>query len=328
MRTILLLIISFSFISIKAQLSLGTSYMKRIEKNKISMIDSTNLYFGDGESKELFYYALVPKDKIKGTLILLPSVWESVESVFNNNKKLCELACDSSMLIIVPSINYNIALNQVALSFLNTSFSDVLKRYNPPKSKFVIGGFSLGGINAIRYVEAAYESDSSTTIKPAAVYGVDPPLDWANTYSIFERTIALNFSVPAVNEAKDFLYKMNTEFGGSPKSFPEKYNEYSAYSRSMIDGGKAKYLLTVPIRIYCDPDIDWWMKNRQADYYDMNALDQTAMINQLQMKGNHKAEFVNALGKGYRLNGQRHPHSWSIAEPVDCLNWMLKNLSR
>jgi hypothetical protein len=328
MKTKILLFLSLFSISVQAQLSLGVTYMKRIEKNMISIADSTNLYAGDSESKDLFYYALVPKNLIRGTLILLPSAWESTESVLNNNRKLCELASDSNMLIIVPSINYNIGLDQIALNFLNTSFSDVLKRYNPPKSKCVIGGFSLGGINAIRYTEAAYENDSITTIKPIAVYGVDPPLDWANTYRIFERTVTLNFSVPAVNEAKEFLQIMNTNFGGSPQLFPAKYLNYSAYSRSMMDGGNAKYLLTVPIRIYCDPDIDWWMKNRQADYYDMNALDQTAMINQLQIMGNHKAEFVNALGKGYRLNGQRHPHSWSIAEPVDCLNWMLRNFSR
>jgi len=30
--------------------------------------------------------------------------------------------------------------------------------------------------------------------------------------------------------------------------------------------------------------------------------------------------------KGYRLDGRRHPHSWSIVEPVDCINWILECL--
>jgi hypothetical protein len=129
-----------------------------------------------------------------------------------------------------------------------------------------------------------------------------------------------------VNEAIGYIEKMNTQFGGPPEKFPVKYIQYSMYSRNQPEGGNAVYLKTVPVRIYSDPDIDWQMKNRHADLYDMNALDQTAMINQLSFLGNTKAEYINALGKGYRPNGMRHPHSWSIAEPVDCLAWILKCL--
>ena len=54
----------------------------------------------------------------------------------------------------------------------------------------------------------------------------------------------------------------------------------------------------------------------------MNALDQSAMINFLHRAGNEKAEFINAYKKGYRLDGTRHPHSWSIVDAVDCINWI------
>jgi hypothetical protein len=100
------------------------------------------------------------------------------------------------------------------------------------------------------------------------------------------------------------------------------------YSRNQLEGGNARYLKNVPVRIYSDPDIDWQMKNRHVDYYDMNALDQAAMINELNLMGNNEAEFINALGKGYRLNGMRHPHSWSLVEPEDCINWIMKHLQR
>jgi hypothetical protein len=68
------------------------------------------------------------------------------------------------------------------------------------------------------------------------------------------------------------------------------------------------------------------MKNKHRDYYDMNAPDQTAMILQLNLMGNDKAEFINALGKGYRLGGIRHPHSWSIIEPTGFITWIMKCL--
>jgi hypothetical protein len=70
------------------------------------------------------------------------------------------------------------------------------------------------------------------------------------------------------------------------------------YSRTEKDGGNTKYLKNTLVRNYSDPDIDWQMKNRHRDYYDMNAPDQTAMIVLLNEMGNYRAEFINAIGKG------------------------------
>ncbi|MCX6265899.1 MAG: hypothetical protein NTW16_00875 [Bacteroidetes bacterium] len=240
--------------------------------------------------------------------------------------KLTELAFYNHLLMIIPSINYNPCLNAVTLNFLNAAFNDMLKKYNPPQEKIIIAGFSLGGMNAIRYTEMALENNSTTAIKPKAVYAVDPPLDYAQGYCTALRSIEKNFSAISINEAKDGIRKLNSQFGGAPDKFPEKYIQYSPYSRSEKNGGNAAILKIIPVRIYCDPDINWWMKNRRMDYYDMNALNQTAMINQLNILGNEKAEFINALGKGYRIEGTRHPHSWSIVDADDCINWIKKCL--
>jgi len=165
-----------------------------------------------------------------------------------------------------------------------------------------------------------------TAINPIAVYGVDPPLDWSRIYYSFQRTKELNFSEVAVNEATNYLTKLNQQFGGSPDEVPDIYYKNSMFSKNVKEGGNAKFLINTPIRIYSDPDIDWHLTERQTDYYDINALDQTAMINQLRISGNQNAEFINALGKGYRLNGMRHPHSWSIAEPNELMSWILNRL--
>ena len=99
------------------------------------------------------------------------------------------------------------------------------------------------------------------------------------------------------------------------------------YSRNQPKGGNAYFLKFIPIRIYSDPDIEWYLKNRKVELYDMNALDQTAMINELQQMGNAKAEFISALGKGCRPNGMPHPHSWSLVDPDNCVNLNLQQKS-
>jgi hypothetical protein len=48
------------------------------------------------------------------------------------------------------------------------------------------------------------------------------------------------------------------------------------------------------------------------------------MINELQRLGNKKAVLVTTTNKGYRKpNNNRHPHSWSIADPVKLINWLV-----
>jgi hypothetical protein len=38
--------------------------------------------------------------------------------------------------------------------------------------------------------------------------------------------------------------------------------------------------------------------------------------------GNKRAEFMQSFKTGYRSNGQRHPHSWSIVDEKELIVWM------
>ena len=110
--------------------------------------------------------------------------------------------------------------------------------------------------------------------------------------------------------------------GGTPEEVSDQYRYYSCYSHKDSLGGNTRFLAKMPVRIYADVDPVWWMENRGLHMYFLNALDQTAMIQLLNDLGNNRAEFINAFQKGYRLEGNRHPHSWSIVDPYECLKWI------
>jgi len=74
------------------------------------------------------------------------------------------------------------------------------------------------------------------------------------------------------------------QFGGSPEEHPENYVKYSIYSQSEKDGGNARYLINIPIRLYTEPGIIWQMENRHNDLYDLNCTDISAMINFITIK--------------------------------------------
>jgi hypothetical protein len=52
--------------------------------------------------------------------------------------------------------------------------------------------------------------------------------------------------------------------------------------------------------------------------------DIIAMVNSPKIMGNE--DVIISYGKGFKLDGSKHPHSWSIMDSVDCLNWISKLL--
>ena len=60
-----------------------------------------------------------------------------------------------------------------------------------------------------------------------------------------------------------------------------------------------------------------------ADYKQMNAFYIKKLAESLQGKGFKAVDISPLTYKGYRANGQRHPHSWSIVDVEDLIDWML-----
>jgi hypothetical protein len=303
------------------------AYSQKTEKVVLSKKDPNDLYRSfDEDSASLFYNLIIPDKKPIAALVILPGAGEPVDYAMQQIT-LPQLAAEKNILVIMPSINWGTTKHGPEHEMLDQIFTQVIKRFSIPKDKFVLGGFSGGGMLSLTYTEKANREKGSTVIVPRAVFGIDPPLDYAHLWQHCINDIERNFSDVAVAEGKWITQMYTEEFGGSPKEFPDNYIKYSIYSHSEKDGGNAKYLLTTPVLLYTEPDVLWSMKNRHRDFYNLNCLDISAMINLLQLGGNKNAELVITKDKGYRPDGTRHPHSWSIMDSQQCLNWILKQLN-
>lgn len=314
-------------------LNLDDKYLPLLKKRYIANIDTTGIY-NDSADKRLFYYTLVPHGKIKAVLALFPSTGESVENVISCNKILIQLAFNNNILPVILSANYNQTLEShpAALEFFDVVFNDVVQKFKAPRDKFILSGLSLGGMNVLQYTEMSRNQKYTTAIKPLAVIGVDPPVDMMDLYNGAKQQIkryekegnTLSESRKiALKEDRFLIDSFERLYGGTPEQVPDRYIAGSQFSRNEDDGGNAKYLIDVPVRLYCDPDIVWQLKNKGRDYYNLNAANLSAMANFLMQKGNKRAEFIPAIGKGFRVDGTRHPHSWSIVDPGDCIKWII-----
>jgi hypothetical protein len=305
----------------------SSSYGQKVEKVVVFTQDPNHLYnFEHTDTTHLFYLKLVPKIKPIGCLVILPSAGELVEDAMQQIT-LHRLAAQKGLLVVFPSLNWGTNTFEEEHKFLDTVFKQVVEQYKIPTDRFILGGFSGGGMVSLTYTEKANQNKGNTYITPKAVFALDPPLDFAHLYHHAERDVERNFSDVAVKEGHWLMDGYKKDFGGTPEEVPAEYVKYSIYSHSEKDGGNAKYLLKTPIRIYTEPGIEWQIKNRHRDLYDLNCTDISAMINLLQSQGNKDAEIIVTHNKGIRLNGSQHPHSWSIMDSPGCLDWILKQIN-
>lgn len=293
------------------------------EKVVLNITDTSNLYINDEESTELYYLKLIPKGKIKGAIVILPSGGETIQDLLKQIS-IPKLALNKGIATIIPSINWGTEDRKVEIETLNSIFKEVVQEHNIPKENFILGGLSNGGMISLTYAQQSVKDKEKTFLKPKGIFGLDVPLDKAHFYQYCQREIQRNFSELGVGEARWIMNSYNEIYGGSPEEFPEKYIEASIYSNGVENGGNAKYLKDIPIRMYTDLDVDWLINERRRDLYDWNGSDIVAMVNDLKLMGNKEANVIITMGKGVKLDGTKHPHSWSIMDNQDCFDWIEK----
>jgi dienelactone hydrolase len=234
-------------------------------------------------------------------------------------------AAKQGILVILPILKTGplyFGSDNASQQSLNGLIEMVSDKYHLQGKDFYVGGFSIGGTCVVKYAELAVRDNYR--IKPKAVFAVDPPLDWERDYNAAKRVVRLSAPDKVNGEVTYIIDRIKKEMGGTPETVLETFYNNSPYSYSDTTQRAIKALIKTPIMIISEPDIQWWMSQRGYDYSYINVLDQAAMINELQKLGNTKAILVTTIGKGYREPGHtRHPHSWSIADPVQLTNWLL-----
>jgi pimeloyl-ACP methyl ester carboxylesterase len=277
-------------------------------------------YRTPGDTLNNYYAALRPDSASKGLLLIIPGFGTTPAEMMMETQ-LPVVARTAGYTVVIPYlVHYEIEDTfNVFEKRLESLVPELLRKYQIPAGRFIIGGHSLGGHQALYYAEMAFKPGAKL-LQPAAVFGVDPPLDMKRLYDGYARVLKTNtakHSEPAfvVNRFKNI-------YGGTPAQRLQKYVAVSSFSRHAPQGGNARYLKAVPVRLYCDPDVNWHITERNTPIEWTNLADMSACIVQLRTLGNTRAELVTALGKGYWSNGQRHPHAFSILDPHEFILWM------
>ena len=273
----------------------------------------------DKESKG--YTIWKPKRQVYGALVFFHSNRDTTSV-----NTLQKIALNKNLAIIYLSSGNRLDFyfTDEILQEINSLLIKACNENGIPKNNLLYCGMSLEGTRAIRLAIFQNRNPELSLIKPRGLAICDSPLDMVRFYKECQKAYNLNYNSAASNEGywvSNYLY---TNLGGHPDTSTKAYTNYSPYSYRNDTESNIKYLKETPVRAYTEPDINWWIENRRKDYYGMNSIDLSSMINALKKLENKHSELIITKDKGYLPDGSKHPHSWSIVDENELIEWFIK----
>ncbi|MBI3475165.1 MAG: hypothetical protein HY010_05500 [Acidobacteria bacterium] len=260
----------------------------------------------------------------RGLVVMLP-YYGTDANEFSSAGLPGMLAKKNVATLVVSASGYLVDDDLVTLKAI---IGEVVQELKLPAGSLVVGGISAGGTGAVRYSEYCSNGNCDARSRPVAIFSVDAPLDFESWWNRQELNLRRGNPKSALEESQAILDAMRWAMGGSPTEVHQAYRIRSPFLASEKDGGNAQLLKNIPIRLYTEPDVVWWLENYGFDYYTINAVDQAALTLQLRALGNSRAELITTSGKGFRPPGKRNPHSWTIVDEPDLADWIAKYLQQ
>jgi hypothetical protein len=263
-----------------------------------------------------------PKRDPSAVLVLFggfPEVAEDIKREF----KILKKAREHEIAIVFSNYNQKLWFEENELDELANKLQKIFIDNKLPTDNIYFGGFSSGGNVAL--LAGDYLTENRTfDLTPSGIFIVDSPIELAGLYFSSEKNLKRNFSEVSVQESNWLIQTLSDRFGDPNKDL-SNYEKYAVYSSKTGNIDNLRNLKNTKIRMYTEPDTLWWKENRMADYDQLNAYHIAKLSERLTLEGFTKVEFISTKNRGYRANGERHPHSWSIVSTDSLINWILNN---
>lgn len=241
---------------------------------------------------------------------------------------------DTQSLLMKKALDHNLAIINISTSnkfefLFSTDKRDQLSGFlkhatdslEIPRDNLHFAGMSLAGTRAL--IMGLYLAEKNPELKPRSIVMCDTPLDFIRFYKEGIKAKEGQYQEAAANEGYWTSTYLANNLDGTPESNRGAYLTYSPMSYFHEDTDHLNPLHDVAIRCYTEPNVKWWMATRKKDYYGMNSLDMALLINELNIKGHPSSELILTEDKGYRKDGTYHPHSWSIVNETEMVEWMI-----
>jgi len=266
-------------------------------------------------------YELVKASDANTLLIIFPGGGSSIEQT-KEEFKIIDKALANRISVLILNYNSNLWIDQEDKEYLSKLLNTIVKENKLNTDNIYIGGMSLGGTVSLSI--ANFLTTETSTINPKGIFVVDAPIDLYALYESSQKDVARkDFSEERLAEPKWIINYFEEEFGGKD-SLIDNIQKVAPVTYSRLNIDNIKKLKDKKLRFYTEPDTLWWLNTRKTDFSSTNAYT-LQLTDKLLRKINWKnAELIQTKNKGYRSDGTRNPHSWSIVDTDDLIEWIQK----
>ena len=259
------------------------------------------------------YYAASPGDSVRGMLLLIPGYGQTPEMLLQDSVLLSGAATHGLALLAVNRPAH-LLLTPESFRLLTSVFEDAARRFKAPPDKLAIGGFAEGGILAIQYTAECWSAAGYHPLRPAAVFGVETPVELSEWWKSLQRDQIRRSSPEAMAESAYWLDVLSRELGGAPDTLESVYRKRSPYHLGDGQPGKEQFLLSAGVRLYYFGDLQWQLGVMHRELSDLPATPASVLIKRLLLKGHPDASLVFT------------PDTWGDKEKNDCLQWVAESM--
>lgn len=215
------------------------------------------------------YLVVEPEsDSISGVLVLLAGFGQIAEDT-PPETKLHTVACANNILTVFYAGGDKLYADSITQENISAVIKDVISRYKVKTNSLVLGGYSAGGMIALRYVELCNEFPNKFPIQPKGVFTVDSPIDIFTIWNQLEETAKNNYSELGAEEAVRAMGHIKSDYG-IPRENISVYVKLTAFSMNKSYCENEKFLKNIAVRTYHDVDIAWRITNRNQTVHNSN----------------------------------------------------------
>jgi hypothetical protein len=267
-------------------------------------------------------YELIKSSEDSKTVLILFGGFGENPSDIKREFKILEVAKRNHISVLLMNYSQKLWLEESEKRNLAQLLQDTLEKHKLSQKDIYIGGFSSGGIVSM-HISNYITGMKEFYIDPKGVFIADSPIDLLALYKTSKSNIEKDFSEVSVQEST-WIINMFEENLGNPKDDISAYEKYAVYTNESNYTKNLENLKNTKIRLYTEPDFNWWKEYRNSTEDQTNAFYIKNLSESLKKKDFKKVEYIATNNKGYRSNGDRHPHSWSIIDVENLIKWILE----
>jgi hypothetical protein len=227
-----------------------------------------------------------------------------------------------AVLYVSTGIPVDLFFSEKTLRWVDTSITQIFKKFKLPTQNVYFLGVSLAGHRALKYIQFIKSRDAKSNMNVKGVVLCDSVLDWVRQWYEEKKGVKDNFAPSAVSEGKLITFLLEENLKGTPKTNLNAYLNFSPYSYFDESNRHLRHFKELRIRAYTEPATYYWMNERRKGVFDTNFPDMVGIINEMKLLGNQKAELV-VFNQGKENNDRRNPYyTWELVNKEELLDWM------